>query len=185
MATLTIDKSREYVIFQAFSNNSTYKDALTELEAFDRENPDRRIFASAEEKRAMRESYRLFKDSELEVQRGGMTLDYDNKQVIERLKTVLSQKIPAISREVLKQHTDSPAINKANVGRMMAVHARNIKVYGKKELSKFMEERQENRQAMVDKYRKLGRSPYEGVFSKESSYKPIGKVLKERESSGH
>lgn len=185
MVTLTIDKSREYAVFQAFSNNSTYKGALTELEAFDRENPDRRIFTSAEEKKMMRESYRLFKESELEVKRGGMTLDYDDKQVVERLKTVLSQKMPAISREVLKQHTDSLAINKANIGRMLEVHARNIRVYGKKEMKKNMEERRENRQVMVDKYRKLKHSPYEGVFSRASSYKPIGQVLRERGSSNH
>ena len=134
MATLSIKESREFVIFQAFSQNDSYNAALDALEKYDRENPDRRIFASAEEKKAMRDSYLMFKEAERIISRGGSAPDYDNPQIMERLNTILRQQLPAVSREVMKSATASTAINKANVGRMMALHARNVKALGKKML---------------------------------------------------
>ena len=126
MATLSIKESRQFVIFQAFSQNDSYNAALDALEKYDRENPDRRIIASAEEKKAMRDSYLMFKEAERFISRGGSAPDYDNPQIMERLNTILRQQLPAVSREVMKSATASTAINKANVGRMMALHARNV-----------------------------------------------------------
>ena len=39
MATLSIKESREFVIFQAFSQNDSYNAALDALEKYDRGNP--------------------------------------------------------------------------------------------------------------------------------------------------
>ncbi len=178
MATLTIRESREFVIFQAFAQNDTFHGALSDLENYDKNNSDKRIFVAPEEKKAMRESFAIFKEAERIISRNGTRLDYDNPQIMERLKTILSQKLPAISRDVFKDATSSVAINKANVGRMMAVHAYNVKTLGKK----LMQEPKDNShvQAVVDRYAKLGKSPHQGVFSKESSYKSNHEVLRDR-----
>ena len=169
MATLSIKESREFVIFQAFSQNDSYNAALDALEKYDRENPDRRIFASAEEKKAMRDSYLMFKEAE---------------QIMERLNTILRQQLPAVSREVMKSATASTAINKANVGRMMALHARNVKALGKKMLQQGKETVHE--QARVGKSGITGHSPYEKVISTEPTYKRnedvvVERLLKERQ----
>ena len=174
MATLSIKESREFVIFQAFSQNDSYNAALDALEKYDRENPDRRIFASAEEKKAMRDSYLMFKEAER----------IDNPQIMERLNTILRQQLPAVSREVMKSATASTAINKANVGRMMALHARNVKALGKKMLQQGKETVHE--QARVGKSGITGHSPYEKVISTEPTYKRnedvvVERLLKERQ----
>ena len=72
------------------------------------------------------------------------------------------------------------AINKANVGRMMALHAYNVKTLGKK----LMKEPKDNShvQAVVERYGKLGSSPHREVFSKESSYKSNQEVRKKPSS---
>lgn len=178
MATLTIKESREFVIFQAFAQNDTFQGALSTLEDYDRDNPNRRIFASPEEKKAMRDSFAIFKEAENIITKAGTRLDYDNPQVMERLKTILSQKLPAISRDTFKNATTSVAINKANVGRMMAVHAYNVKTLGKK----LMKEPKDNShvQAVVEKYAKLGTSPHKEVFSKESTYKSNQDVIRDK-----
>ena len=181
MATLSIKESREFVIFQAFSQNDSYNAALDALEKYDRENPDRRIFASAE---AMRDSYLMFKEAERIISRGGSAPDYDNPQIMERLNTILRQQLPAVSREVMKSATASTAINKANVGRMMALHARNVKALGKKMLQQGKETVHE--QARVGKSGITGHSPYEKVISTEPTYKRnedvvVERLLKERQ----
>lgn len=51
MATLSIKESREFVIFQAFSQNDSYNAALDALEKYDRENPDRRILRRRKRKK--------------------------------------------------------------------------------------------------------------------------------------
>lgn len=178
MATLSIKESREFVIFQAFSQNDSYSSALDVLEKYDRENPDRRIFASAEEKKAMRDSYLMFKEAERIISRGGLAPDYDNPQIMERLNTILRQQLPAVSREVMKSATASTAINKANVGRMMALHARNVKALGKKMLQQGKETAHE--QARVGKSGITGHSPYEKVISTEPTYKRNEDVVVER-----
>lgn len=184
MATLSIKESREFVIFQAFSQNDSYNAALDALEKYDRENPDRRIFASAEEKKAMRDSYLMFKEAERIISRSGSAPDYDNPQIMERLNTILRQQLPAVSREVMKSATASTAINKANVGRMMALHARNVKALGKKMLQQGKETVHE--QARVGKSGITGHSPYEKVISTEPTYKRnedvvVERLLKERQ----
>ncbi len=178
MATLTIKESREFVIFQAFAQNSTFQGALSVLEDYDRNNPNRRIFAAPDEKKAMRESFAIFKEAENIISRNGTKLDYDNPQIMERLKTILSQKLPAISRDTFKDATSSVAINKANVGRMMALHAYNVKTLGKK----LMQEIRDNShvQAMVEKYGKLGTSPHKEVFAQDTSYKSNQEVVRDR-----
>ncbi len=177
MATLSIKESREFVIFQAFSKNNTYSSALDDLEKYDRENPDRRIFATPEEKKAMRDSYLMFKAAEKTIERSGGMPDYDNPQVMERLKNVLSQQLPAVSREVLKDAPASTAINKANVGRMMALHARNVKTLGKKMLQQRVSGHE---QAMVARQGNVGTSPHEKVISNDSTYKRNEEIIIER-----
>ena len=184
MATLSIKESREFVIFQAFSQNDSYNAALDALKKYARENPDRRNFASAEEKKAMRDSYLMFKEAERIISRGGSAPDYDNPQIMERLNTILRQQLPAVSREVMKSATASTAINKANVGRMMALHARNVKALGKKMLQQGKETVHE--QARVGKSGITGHSPYEKVISTEPTYKRnedvvVERLLKERQ----
>lgn len=178
MATLSIKESREFLIFQAFSQNKTYDAALTELEQHDAAHPDKKIFASAEEKKAMFDSYIMFKEAERMISRGEVAPDYDNGQVLERLKNVLSQKLPAVSREVIKSGMVSPALNKANVGRMMAVHAKNVKIMGKREL--FSKKKIEHEQAFVGKSGVTGHSPYERVVSEERTYKRNEDIILER-----
>lgn len=178
MATLTIKESQEFVIFQAFAQNDTFHGALSALEDYDKNNPEKRIFASLDEKKAIRESFAIFKEAENIISRNGTRLDYDNPQVMERLKTILSQKLPAISRDTFKEATSSVAINKANVGRMMALHAYNVKTLGKK----LMQQPKDNShvQAVVERYGKLGSSPHKEVFSKENSYKSNQEVIRDK-----
>ena len=178
MATLTIRESREFVIFQAFAQNDKFSDVLETLEEYDRNNPDRRIFAAPEEKKAMRESFAIFKEAENIISRNGTHLDYDNPQIMERMKTILAQKLPAVSRDTFNNATTSTAINKANIGRMMAVHAYNVKTLGKKLLR---EPRDDSHiQAMVEKYGKIGNSPHKEVFSKENTYKSNQEVVRDK-----
>ena len=103
---------------------------------------------------------------------------------MERLNTILRQQLPAVSREVMKSATASTAINKANVGRMMALHARNVKALGKKMLQQGKETVHE--QARVGKSGITGHSPYEKVISTEPTYKRnedvvVERLLKERQ----
>ncbi len=175
MSPLSIKESREFVIFQAFSQNKDYHSALKRMEQFDREYPDSRIFNDPEDKRAMRESFVQFKEAEAIMSRYGTALDYDNPQILERLNTILRQRIPAVSREILKQDTASVAINKANIGRMMARHAHNVKKLG----NKFMKQETKpfHEQARVVKSGKTGHSPYKEVISAEKSYKSVRDII--------
>lgn len=126
----------------------------------------------------------MFKEAERIISRGGSAPDYDNPQIMERLNTILRQQLPAVSREVMKSATASTAINKANVGRMMALHARNVKALGKKMLQQGKETVHE--QARVGKSGITGHSPYEKVISTEPTYKRnedvvVERLLKERQ----
>ena len=178
MATLTIKESREFVIFQAFAKNDTFRGALSAIEEYDKANPDRRIFAAPDEKKAMRDSFKLFKDAEKVIARNGTALDYDDPLIVDRLNTILSQNLPVFSKKTMKDDTSSISIKKANIGRMMAVHAHNVKTLGNR-LMKENKERQ-HEAAMVAKHGITGHSPYEKVISNERTYKSNTDILVER-----
>ena len=178
MATLTIKESREFVIFQAFAKNDTFHGALKAMEEYDHANPDRRIFAAPDEKKAMRDSFKVFKDAEKIIARNGTALDYDDPLIMDRLNTILSQSLPAVSKRVIKEDTSSLSIKKANIGRMMAVHAHNVKTLGNRLMKENNERSHET--AMVAKHGITGHSPHEKVFSNERTYKSNTDVLLER-----
>ncbi len=178
MAPLSIKESREFVVFQAFSQNKDFRSALKRMEQFDREYPDSKIFAGPEDKKAMRESFRVFKEAEATISRHGTALDYDNPQILERLSTILNNQLPAVSRETLKQATSSAAINKANIGRMMTKHAQNVKKLGNKLMRQKPE--RDHEQARIVKSGRTGHSPYKEVISTEKTYKPMRDIIWQR-----
>lgn len=178
MATLSIKESREFVVFKAFSSNDSCEGALKDLEKYDRENPDKCIFTSAEDKKGMRDSYVMFKEAERMIDRVNGRPDYDNPQIMERMKTILSQKLPAISRDVIKDATTSVAINKANIGRMLFKHAKNVGALSKRMMKESVEHRHE--QPRVSRHGNVGRSPYEKVYSDKKTYQRNEDVLIER-----
>lgn len=178
MGTLSIRECREFIIFQAFSQSVSYDKVLDRLEEYDRLHQNCRIFISAEEKKAMKESYKLFREVEKIIRRGEAFPDYDDPVIMERMKNILSQRLPAISREVFKNETANPAINKANVGRMLAVHARNVSALGRKMMTQKPEI--EHEQAMVGKNGITGHSPYDKVVSGEKTYKTHAELIRDK-----
>lgn len=178
---LSIKESREFVLFQAFAKNSSFSAALKAIEAHDRENPKERILASSDDKLFLFESYKFFREAEKPLQKNGERPDYGNPQLLERLKTVISQRLPAVSREVMLENAKSPAMIMANIGRMLAVHAKNIKTHGRQELARLKRQEFENNNrrtvAMTKKQGQVNFGGYGGgvVFSvKSNNYKTSG-----------
>ena len=135
----------------------------------------------------MFESYKLFREAEKTlISKEGQRPDYGNEQQLERLKTVLSQRLPAVSREVLLANATGISLSMANIGRMLAVHARNLKIIGRKDLAEQKKQaaKEDRRQmALTERQGRVDHGAYGGgsVFStKSGDYKSIGQILKER-----
>ena len=178
MGQLSISCGREFSVFQIFAESKSFRAALKKIEAYDKEHQTGKIAATPEDKKALRESFSMFKEAEKTISNNGTALDYDNPQIIERLNTILTQRLPAISQDVIKKETSSLAIKKANIGMMMAKHAENIRRLGKKMVMQKPERRRE--QAMTERTGKTGHSPHEKVFSTKTSYKSNHDVIVER-----
>lgn len=188
---LSIKESREFTLFQAFAGNPSFDMALDAIEAHDRKNPKERILASSEDKLLLFESYKIFREAERPIQKGGKSVDYGDMQLLERLKTIISQRLPAISREVVSDSTTSSAMIMANIGRMLAVHAKNVKTLGRKELARQKRQAAEDdkrRTAMIERQGRVNVGGYGGgaVFSvKSSTYKTSGEAIRERMAKEH
>ena len=183
---LSIKESREFTLFQAFANNSSFLEALDAIKTHDEANPQGRILASSEDRLFLFESYKIFRDAEKPLRKDGKAPDYGNPQLLERLKTIISQRLPAVSREVMLESSKSPSMIMANIGRMLAVHAKNLKTVGRSELMRqkrqaFVEERR--RMAMTEKHGRVNVGGYGGgaVFSvKSGKYRTSGEMIKQR-----
>lgn len=185
--TLGITESREFFIFQAFANNQSYDEALGVIEAHDRDHPEGKILASAVDKLYMKESYKLFREASRPLYgKGGLAPDYDNPQVMERLKNIIKQKLPPTARDVLSERTGSVTMNQANIGRMLAVYAGQLKALGKKALNEQKRQAEAKHYGTVATTDRSGRVSHGGygkgiVFSDESKpYKTTSQILQDR-----
>ena len=136
MATLSIEASREFLIFQAFAKSDSYDKVLSVLETYDKQNPDRRFFSNPKSKLALRESYKEFRNAEKKLDRTGNGLDYDDIVTVRRLQNVLQQSLPPVSRGTILSDTQGLGMMKASIGAMMEGHAKNIMALGKQALRK-------------------------------------------------
>lgn len=191
MATLSISESREYTIFQAFSNKKSFVEALDVLSQHDKANPGRQIIRGAAHQQALFESYKLFREAERKVSYKGKKPDYDDPVIVERLKNILMQNIPLSARKIVSDKSMGTMMNKANIGCLLDNYAKHIEILGKKAMNE--QKRQDEaafkrRQAQLrcEKHGNVRRGSYDErqVFSTESKYRPIGQILRDRIREG-
>lgn len=183
---LSIKESREFTLFRAFAENKTFKEALEAIKTHDEAHPEGRILASSDDKLFLHESYKAFREAEKPLMKNGERPDYGNPQLLERLKTILSQQLPAVSRVVISDKMTGASMTMANIGRMLAVHAKNVKALGRKELArqKLAAAQEEKRQAaLIEKQGRVNVGGYGGntVFSvKSGEYMTSGQAIRQR-----
>lgn len=187
MATLSISESREYIIFQAFANNENFKDALTAMELHDKEHSSGQIFNSAADKKAMRESFNVFKEAERIVSQGKGKPNYDDPVIVERMRTVVSQRILPMRAVVVNKNAQGITTKKANIGSIMYHYAQDYQKLDARDKQRMTREANTitHEQAMTDKSGIVDYGGYDSrnVISQKSGNgdKPMSHVLREME----
>ncbi len=186
MATLYINESREYIIFQAFAEHRDFKEALAVLERYDEEHPDTKIFGSAKDKQAMRRSFSVFKEAESIVAQGNGRPDYDNPVIVERMRTVISHKILPMRAVVINNGAQGVTTKKANVGSIMYHYAKDYQKLDARDKQRMTREATtiKHEQAITEKSGRTGHGGYDGksVISQRSGDgdKSMSQILYER-----
>ena len=187
MTTQTLKQSNDFIIFQAFAESKSYKEVVKKIEDHDLSSPNSKIFNTAKDKLDFKECYKIFKKSEKKLNK---SIDYYKESDINRLRIVLEQELPEISRRFVNSETANINLQKVNIGHMMLTHFFNIKKYGPKVLSELKnEEKRRNSPkrtrevATTSRYGIVDHGSYssKSVFSTESkTYKTAQQIIKER-----
>lgn len=191
MGTLTLKSnttynardSREYFLFHAMAKSQTGGEFLKKVEQYDIEHPEGRILNDEVDKKNMHKSYHEFKKAVEKGFRGVENVDFDNPQVLSRLKNILQQQLP---KETYKTKGDflSIPLTQADIGYTLACHAEGIKRLGSKYLAqqRQAEEQVVHEPVIVGKSGVVKHGGYgeKQVFSHKSTYKTEKEILVER-----
>ena len=191
MGTLTLkagtkqnaSSSREYFLFHAMARSSSYAAFLDEVKRYNAEHPEGKISDDAEDKKCMKKSYQEFKSAVNTGFRSVENIDFDNPQVLRRLKNILQQQLP---RETYKTMGDfaSVPLTQADIGYTLLCHADGVKILGAKYLAqqKREEEKILHEQVVVGKsgITSYGSYSEDRVFSNQNTYKTQKEILVER-----
>lgn len=162
---IDVRQSRGYIIFEAFARHAYFKDALSDLENYEKNHPEKKIFLSAEERKGLQASFLVFRQAEIDASKHA-PISYDEKETVENVCRLIHA---AIHQDISEPKDDFSqyqgiSIQKMIIGYELAAYA---SVAGRGLLEKAPNENTKRTpQVFVGSYRKLHKSYEDGkVFN--------------------
>ncbi len=154
----------EYNIFEAFVKHDNYNDALAELERYDQEHKDSKIFTSVKLKKSLQYSFNLFREIMRDEKLSNNIDEFVKEDVFNTLTSELKERMfPFMShRSDMTDFGVSKA--KINVGMLLLEYANFMNDGGKLIVNEYKRQQERSRlsheQPRVSKYGNVGYGGY-------------------------